>query len=55
MSILNQNLLTLDFWQDKVTYGKQTANKPFLLARLAVPHSTSPMNRSQNLQRSASH
>ena len=24
MSILNQNLLTLDFWQDKVTYGKQT-------------------------------
>lgn len=25
MSILNQNLLTLDFWQDKVTYGKQTA------------------------------
>ena len=24
MSILNQNLLTLDFWQDKVTYGKHT-------------------------------
>ena len=24
MSILHQNLLTLDFWQDKVTYGKQT-------------------------------
>ena len=24
MSILNQNLLTLDFWQDTVTYGKQT-------------------------------
>ena len=24
MSILNQNLLTLDFWQDKVTYGNQT-------------------------------
>ena len=24
MSILNQNLLTLDFWQDKVKYGKQT-------------------------------
>ena len=24
MSILNQNLLTLDFWQDKVTYGKKT-------------------------------
>ena len=24
MSILNQNLLTLDFWQDKVIYGKQT-------------------------------
>lgn len=24
MSIYNQNLLTLDFWQDKVTYGKQT-------------------------------
>ena len=24
MSILNQNLLTLDFWQNKVTYGKQT-------------------------------
>lgn len=24
MSVLNQNLLTLDFWQDKVTYGKQT-------------------------------
>ena len=24
MSTLNQNLLTLDFWQDKVTYGKQT-------------------------------
>lgn len=24
MSILNQNLLTLDFWQDRVTYGKQT-------------------------------
>ena len=24
MNILNQNLLTLDFWQDKVTYGKQT-------------------------------
>ena len=24
MSILSQNLLTLDFWQDKVTYGKQT-------------------------------
>ena len=24
MSILNQNLLTLDFWQDQVTYGKQT-------------------------------
>ena len=24
MSIRNQNLLTLDFWQDKVTYGKQT-------------------------------
>ena len=24
MSILNQNLLTFDFWQDKVTYGKQT-------------------------------
>ena len=24
MSILNQKLLTLDFWQDKVTYGKQT-------------------------------
>ena len=24
MSILNQNLLTLDLWQDKVTYGKQT-------------------------------
>ena len=24
MSILNQNLLTLDFWQDKVTYGKRT-------------------------------
>ena len=24
MSIINQNLLTLDFWQDKVTYGKQT-------------------------------
>ena len=24
MIILNQNLLTLDFWQDKVTYGKQT-------------------------------
>lgn len=23
MSILNQNLLTLDFWQDKVTYGKR--------------------------------
>ncbi len=22
MSILNQDLLTLDFWQDKVTYGK---------------------------------
>ena len=24
MSILNQNLLTLDFWQDTVTYGKRT-------------------------------
>ena len=24
MGILNQNLLTLDFWQGKVTYGKQT-------------------------------
>ena len=24
MSILNQDLLTLDFWQDKVTYGKHT-------------------------------
>ena len=24
MSILNQNLLTLDFWQDKVTFGKHT-------------------------------
>lgn len=24
MSILNQNLLTLDFWQDKVTHGIQT-------------------------------
>ena len=24
MRILNQNLLTLDFWQDKVTYGKKT-------------------------------
>ena len=24
MGILNQNLLTLDFWQDKVTYGKHT-------------------------------
>ncbi len=24
MSILNQNLLTLDFWQDKVTYGQCT-------------------------------
>lgn len=24
MSILNQNLLTLDFWQDKVTYGERT-------------------------------
>ena len=24
MSILNHNLLTLDFWQDKVTYGKHT-------------------------------
>ena len=24
MSILNQNLLTLDFWQDKVTYGSCT-------------------------------
>ena len=24
MSILKQNLLTLDFWQDKVSYGKQT-------------------------------
>ena len=24
MSILNQNLLTLDFWQDKVTYGGRT-------------------------------
>ena len=24
MSILNQNLLTLDSWQDKVTYGKHT-------------------------------
>ena len=24
MSIRNQNLLTLDFWQDKVTSGKQT-------------------------------
>ena len=23
MSILDQNLLTLDFWQDKVTYGKR--------------------------------
>jgi hypothetical protein len=26
MSILNQNLLTLDFWQDKVTYGNQTVH-----------------------------
>lgn len=25
MSILNQNLLTLDFWQDRVTYGERTA------------------------------
>ena len=24
MSILNQDLLTLDFWQVKVTYGKHT-------------------------------
>ena len=24
MSILNQDLLTVDFWQDKVTYGKHT-------------------------------
>ena len=24
MNILNQNLLTLDFWQDKVTYGMKT-------------------------------
>ena len=24
MSILNQDLMTLDFWQDKVTYGKHT-------------------------------
>ena len=24
MSILNQDLLTLDFWQDKVTHGKHT-------------------------------
>lgn len=24
MCILNQNLLTLDSWQDKVTYGKRT-------------------------------
>ena len=24
MSILNQNLLTLDFWQDKVTYAGHT-------------------------------
>ena len=24
MSILNHNMLTLDFWHDKVTYGKQT-------------------------------
>ncbi len=24
MCILNQNLLTLDFWQDKVTYGERT-------------------------------
>ena len=23
MSILDQNFLTLDFWQDKVTYGKR--------------------------------
>ena len=23
MNILNQNLLTLDFWQDKVTYGRR--------------------------------
>ena len=44
MSILNQNLLTLDFWQDKVTYG----SRPFPSARLAVPHSISPMNKSQN-------
>ncbi len=26
MSILNQDLLTLDFWQDKVTYGKHTVS-----------------------------
>ena len=50
MSILNQNLLTLDFWQDKVTYGKQTV--PIGTIGCAA---TSPMNRSQNLQRSASH
>ena len=24
MSILDQNLLTLDFWQDRVSYGSQT-------------------------------
>ena len=24
MSVLNQNLLTLDFWQDKVTCGTHT-------------------------------
>ena len=26
MSILNQDLLTVDFWQDKVTYGKHTVS-----------------------------
>ena len=26
MSILKQDLLTLDFWQDKVTYGKHTVS-----------------------------